>query len=371
MDTIVSEERDYPLSLKEGWCRAIEAPPRIQPPTFSVRDLAAMSELARAVYEERRSVWHANLGPIVTPQMAAVHEDLDEIVGANRQDGDKVKPAAVIDTYPGLGKTTTAVSFGRAFHRRQIALYGPTTSAGHDRIPVVYIGLTSNTTMRTLNAMLCRFYAHPGSERGNALQLANRAADCVGSCGTRLVIVDDVHFLDMTRRDGREVANHFKWLSNQFPVTFLFVGVGLRQRGLLTEGLSSSDAGFAQTARRWTPLSLGPFEIATNEGRRTWRRLLLAIESMLVLANKHQGMVADDLAGYLYGRSTGHFASLMTFIIRGCRRAIRTGDERLTKELLDGVKNDQAAELARREIEAAMDQGLLSARVCASGPGAA
>ena len=92
---------------------------------------------------------------------------------------------------------------------------------------------------------------------------------------------------------------------------------------------------------------------------------------MLVLANKHQGMVADDLAGYLYGRSTGHFASLMTFIIRGCRRAIRTGEERLTKELLDGVKNDQAAELARREIDAAMDQGLLSARICASDPGAA
>ena len=31
MDTIVSEEQDYTLSLKEGWCRAVEAPPRTQP----------------------------------------------------------------------------------------------------------------------------------------------------------------------------------------------------------------------------------------------------------------------------------------------------------------------------------------------------
>ena len=139
-----------------------------------------------------------------------------------------MKGAAVLDAYPGLGKTTAAVTFGRAFHRRQLSLYGPTTPGGHERIPVVYLGLTANTTMRSLNAMLCRFYAHPGSERGNALQLANRASDCVLSCGTRLVIVDDVHFLDMGRRDGREVANHFKWLGNQFPVTFLFVGV-LRQ----------------------------------------------------------------------------------------------------------------------------------------------
>ncbi|MEA2901628.1 MAG: hypothetical protein QOH36_1515 [Actinomycetota bacterium] len=365
--TIVSEERDYTLSLKEGWFSSLEAEARAQPPARSRAELAKMGKAERAGYEEKRSVWHANLGPISTPQMVAFQADLDEIVEANRQDGDKVKGAAVLDAYPGLGKTTAAVTFGRSFHRRQIDLYGPSTPGGHQRIPVVYLGLTANTTIRSLNAMLCRFYAHPGAERGNALQLANRAADCVLSCGTRLIIVDDVHFLDMGRRDGREVANHFKWLSNQFPVTFLFVGVGLRQRGLLTEGLSPSDAALAQTARRWTPLSLGPFEIATDEGRRTWHRLLLTIERMVVLADKHQGMVAEDLAGYLYSRSTGHFASLMTILMRGCQRAVRTGQERLTRELLDGVKNDEAAELARRELEAALEHGLLSARHAPAG----
>lgn len=51
--------------------------------------------------------------------------------------------------------------------------------------------------------------------------------------------VDDMHFLDITRR---EVANHFNWLSNVFPVTFLFVGVGLRARALLDESLTGADA---------------------------------------------------------------------------------------------------------------------------------
>ena len=78
----------------------------------------------------------------------------------------------------------------------------------------------------------------------------------MSSCKTRLIVVDDVHFLDMNRRDGREVANHFKWLSNQFPVTFAFVGVRLRQRHLLNEGLTAGDRQFAQTARRWTRLTL-------------------------------------------------------------------------------------------------------------------
>ena len=120
------------------------------------------------------------------------------------------------------------------------------------------------------------------------------------SCQTRLIIIDDVHFLDMNRRDGREVANHFKWLQTQFPVTFLFVGVGILERQMLAEGLCSADAALAQTARRWTALSLSPFEITTEQGRRTWRRLLLAIERDIVLADARHGMLADQLADYLY-----------------------------------------------------------------------
>jgi hypothetical protein len=359
---LVSQERAYSLSAEEGWFEMVDAPARERPATKTKKQLAAMTEAERLQYNELRAVWHANLGPIQTPQLEQVHQDLWEIVDSNRQDGDKVKGAASIDAYPGLGKTTIAVAFGRRFHRRQIELYGADSTSGDQRIPVAYLALTGVTTMWTLNSMLCRFYAHPGAESGNATQLAARAADCILSCDTKLVVIDDVHFLDMNRQDGRAVANHFKWLANQFPATFVFVGVGLADRGLLTEGLAPADAAYAQTGRRWTQLTVAPFEIHTEEGRETWRRLLLGIEQMLVLANKHRGMVADDLADYLYARSTGHFASLMTLVTRGCHRAITTGQERLTVELLDRVKNDAAAEQARQELTAALRGGRLSAR---------
>ena len=71
-----------------------------------------------------RAVWHANLGPIVTPQMQSVFDDLEEIVESNRQDGDRVRSSAVLSAYPGLGKSTVAVSFGVRYHREQIELYG-------------------------------------------------------------------------------------------------------------------------------------------------------------------------------------------------------------------------------------------------------
>lgn len=352
------EERDWNPSVRSGWFAMAEAPPRARPPLLAAVEIAALPAAERRRYDQARAVWHANLGPIRTPQVDVVFEALEEICGSNRQDGDKVRPAAVLDSLPGLGKTTAALAFGRWFHREQVEMHGPQVSASGgtwQRVPVAYLGLTSHTTMRSLNAMLCRFYGLP--ERGNADLLAHRAAECVVNCKTRLVIVDDVHFLDISRRDGREVANHFKWLANVFPVTFLFVGVGLRARGLLDEGLAGADAAFSQTARRWNVLSVEPFEIRTTAGQRTWRQLLLGIERGLVLAGAWRGMIARDLAEYLFTRSSGHFASLMSLISRGCYRAIRTGAESLTASLLDEVRIDQAAEDARSQVQAAIQAG--------------
>ena len=162
-----------------------------------------------------------------------------------------------------------------------------------------------------------------------------------------------------------ELQKHSRWFSQQ-----VYAGVGLERRGLVSEGLAAGEEELAQNARRWTILSVDPFEIGTEPGRRTWRQLLLAIEKDLVLADTHPGMVADELADYLFARSTGHFASLMTLVTRGCRRAIRAGTERLTRDLLDQVRNDAAAESARQELLAAFDAGKLSARP-ATTPGAA
>ena len=218
---LLPADRAYSLSTRAGWDQFVTAPPRSRPDPLTRAQIRGLPERARAEYEERRSVWHANIGPLRTPQMRAVHEDLDDIVEANRQDGDKVKGAAVIDAYPGLGKSTIAQVFARSFHQRQVSLYGPVTDGGHDRIPVVHVCLSSSTSKRSFNAMLCRFFGLPGHDKGNAEELGHKAADAVLACDVRLCVVD-VHFLDPTRRDGRDVANHFKYLANTFPVTFIF-----------------------------------------------------------------------------------------------------------------------------------------------------
>ncbi|WP_431968533.1 ATP-binding protein [Nocardia sp. bgisy134] len=342
------------LSRKEGWRSFVESPARPQPETLSRKRLKALAEDDLIDYNRHRRAWHANLGPLKTPQLAELHEDLWDIIDSNAQDGDKAKGAVGIDAFPGLGKTTSVLAFAKEFHRREAVEAGQFTSSGHERWPVCRVGLTGSTGMKDFNRAMLKFYAHPGTERGTAAQFADRALDWVLSCETKLLIVDDLHFLKMREKSGVEISNHFKYIANEFPVTLLFIGVGLAARGLFSEGSSYSDSVLGQSGRRTTPLGMRPFTVENNAARREWRQILLAIEQRLVLADKYPGMLADDLSDYLFERSTGHIGSLMTVINRGCQRAIRTGTEKLDTGLLDGVKGDAAAEQGRRELQAAI-----------------
>ena len=354
------DDRQYSPTRLAGFLEFVYGPDRVQPEYKSLAQIAELSARELARYNDRRDVWHANIGPIKTPQLLALHEDLDEIVDSNRQDGDKAKPAALLDAYPGLGKSTAALDFGREYYRRQILLRGETTPDGQRRVPLIYICLSGNTQIRGLNAAICRFYGLP--DRGDADTLAERAKDAVLSMKTSVFVIDDIHFLAPGNSSPTRMVNQLKFLANTFPVTLIYVGVGVRDRGILHEGRSPEQALHEQFGRRTTALTLPPFQVEDEAGRQEFRRLLLTIEQKLVLANKYPGMLADDLADYFWARTTGHFASLMCLISRGCRRAIRSGHEMLDVPLMDRVKNDAAAEDARLELASAIEAGLLTAR---------
>jgi AAA domain len=358
------------LARKEGFRRMAEAPARPQPEALTRTQLKALGDEALAQYNRARRGHHANLGPLQTPQMAALHEDMWDIIDSNHeQEGDKAKGAIGIDAFPGLGKTTAVLALARKFHCQEIQENGRFTDNGDERWPVCRVGLTSNAGTRDFNRAILEFYGHAGRFRGTAADFGIRALDSVLTAETKILIIDDVHFLRLRHKNGKEnktgveVRNHFKWIANEFPITLIMVGVGLAAMGLFDEGDSYENADLAQMGRRTTPLAMEPFMINTDEGRENWRNTLLAIEKKIVLADKYRGMVADDLSEYLFARSTGHIGSLMTLINRGCQRAVRTGAEKLDAELLDKVKNDAASEKGRKELELAFQTGKITTRL--------
>ncbi|MGW2860267.1 ATP-binding protein [Streptomyces sp. NPDC001205] len=358
------------LSRKEDFKIFADAPRRQQPELLSRAQLKALDPQTRAKYNRLRREWHANLGPIKTPQLTELHEDLWDIVDSNLQDGDKAKGAVAVDAFPGLGKTTSVLAFLREFHRREIEEQGELTSQGHERWPVCRIGLTGNTGMKDLNRAMLEFFEHPGKSRGTTVQFGRRALDCMLSCEVRVLALDNLHFLKWGKTSGIEVSNHLKRIANELPVTLLMIGVGLANKGLFSEGEAArnsagaefEDEAMAQTGRRTTRLDMRPFRIKNERGRKEWRQMLLALEQRIVLADKYPGMLADDLSDDLYARSTGHIGSLMTLINRGCQRAIRGGSECLSRDLLKKVKNDEASERARLQLERALENGRLTSR---------
>jgi hypothetical protein len=326
----------YSLSRKEGWRRYVEAPARERPGQLPPGQLTRLGGAAREEYDEARHDWHANFGILRTPQLAAVHDELELIVAAGRCDPDRVRGAAVIDALPGLGKTTAVNSFARGFDRDQIRRRGPLTSEGHERIPVFRVGLTSNTTLRTLNRMICQFYGHPGAGRASAAQLASQAVDCVLSCESRVGIIDEIHNLNHGTPAGEDLSDHLKYFTEHLPATFIYAGIDVERCGVFTGTRGR------QLAGRCELICTGAFPY-----RDEWAQLIAALEATVRLHHHEPGTLPAQ-ARYLHQRTGGMIGSL-THLIRGAAiRAILSGQEEITRPLLDTVRIDHAAESATR-----------------------
>ncbi len=192
------------------------------------------------------------------------------------------------------------------------------------------------------------FYNHAGTKRGTAADFANRALDCVLSCETKLLIVDDLHFLNNAPRVC-EISKQFKYISNEFPLTIIFIGIGLRQRGLYSDG-AYADGILGQSGRRITPLVCGSSPSTPRSIGGNGANCCFAIEKRVVLAHKHRGMLVDLLRLPVSSGASGRIGPLTTLINRACQRAVRTGTEYIDKELLERSAIDAASEQQRPEM---------------------
>ncbi len=332
----------FQLSRKAGWDRFVNTAPRADFPTLSLAEMSALTQEAAQDYAEARNVWNANPPTVRTQQLSAAYQVMDDVMASGRRDADKLRGSVVIDAEPHLGKTTIATRYARDFHRRVYRRHGPLTAEGHQRLPVAFLPLTAGVTLKGLNQKLLEFYGHPAARRGSRTELTSLAIDCVASCDTRMIVIDDLHFVDFAGRHGTEVSNHLKGLANELPVTFIFIGVGLRERRFFDEGMLGRATVMAQTSRRATRCPVVPFAIDTDAGARAWSTLLATLEQHYKLAKARPGMLTDH-AQLLHRRTQGRIGSLTSLLDRACLRAIGTGAEVLDHDLLSLVPVDNAA----------------------------
>ncbi|GAB2497719.1 TniB family NTP-binding protein [Streptosporangium sandarakinum] len=324
---------DDPLTTKEGWRRFVDYQP--EPPNrLDPSDLLALTPRQRSAHEEARRDYHAELPLVNTPTIRQVLTTGRLLIQLNRRQI-SARRGMILSGASGTGKTTALTQLGRT-HERAVRKRHP---GQRHRLPVVYVTVPPAATARMLAVEFARFFGLELSSRANITDVVNAVCASAAHTGVELVLVDEIHNLNLATRTGVEVSDQLKYFAERLPVTFVYAGIEVEARGLFA-GVRGR-----QIAGRFTLIGSTPFAYGTAEQRTAWKSLVSTLEAMLRLQQHEPGtLVALD--EYLYRRTGGMIGSLSQLIRGAAILAIENGTEQISRDLLDVIPVDYAAERA-------------------------
>jgi Cdc6-like AAA superfamily ATPase len=205
-----------PLTTREGWAafvsRARPDPPRLLP----AGDLERLTGAEREIYDEARMDYHSELLLVATPDIRQVTATGSKLIVGNR--GKQLGRRGLIVSGPsGTGKSTSVTQLGRKHQveteRRHPGLAG--------RIPVAYITVPPAATPKTLAIEFATFLGLPISSHDSQHLLARAVTDVLRKVGCTLVLVDEVHRLDLRTRSGAQASDQLKYFYDSVSATIL------------------------------------------------------------------------------------------------------------------------------------------------------
>jgi hypothetical protein len=205
-----------------------------------------------------------------------------------------------------------------------------------DRIPVVYVTAPPKGSPRKLAMEFARFLALPMSTRANATDIADAACQILIDARCDIVIIDELHNINMATSAGEDYSDHMKYFTEHLPATFIYAGIDIERSGLFT-GIRGK-----QLAGRCGLVTTSPFPY-----QKEWRQLIAGMEDTLRL-HRHETGSLVAAAKYVHKRTGGMIGSLSHLIRAAAIRAILTGTEAISVPLMDQVRIDHAAESVTR-----------------------
>jgi Bacterial TniB protein len=341
-------EPHHPLTTKEGWQQFVDEHVTANDDSCGTDTVGATGPATAAGQSppshadadellQARLDYHARLVVVTTPTVRTVTYTGRRLVLLNRhQHG--ARRGLIVTGPPGTGKTTAITELGRTHELR----VRQRTPAGIQRLPVVYVTVPPTATPRMLAVEFARFLGLPVTRTLNQSDVTSAVCDVLGALHTELVLVDELHNLNLhTRRAGTEASDQLKYLAERIAATFVYAGIDLAAVGVFS-GIRGR-----QIAGRFITIPTAPLPYGTGEQRQQWRMLLATLEGALRLRAHRPGTFAR-LDRYLYERSGGMIGSLLHLIRAAAINAILNHTEGITKTSLDAVVLDHAAEQARR-----------------------
>jgi DNA transposition AAA+ family ATPase len=322
---------DDPLTTKEGWRRFAEHQPR-PPELLSAAELERLPAGARGEYDEARKDYHADLPMVNTPIIQKVIATSRLLIQLNRYQV-SARRGVIISGASGTGKTTALTQLGRT-HELHVHKRHP---EDRYRLPVLYVTVPPAATARMLAVEFARFLGLEFTTRANITDIVNAVCATAAHTHVELVCVDELHNLNLATRAGADVSDQLKYFAERLPATFVYAGIEVEAQGLFA-GVRGR-----QIAGRFTVIPATPFAYGTSEQREQWRALIATLETLLRL-HHHRAGTLTGLAEYLYQRSGGMIGSLSQLIRGAAILAIDDGSEQITRDLLEAVPVDYAAE---------------------------
>jgi len=301
---------------------------------LSLHQWLALDDATRAGYDDSRLDHHTKLAVVATPAIQQVTSTGRRLILLNRHQV-SARRGLIVTGAAGTGKTTAVTQLGRA-HERAIRRRHPEDPG---RLPVVYVTVPPAATARMLAVEFARFLGLPLAGRANQADVTNAVCGVLCDLRTDLVIVDEIHNLNLSTRAGAEVSDQLKYFSERIPATFAYAGIDVAGVGLFggTRG--------KQIASRFGTIATTAFPYGDADQRQQWQALVATLEHALLL-HRHRPGTLLTLDAYLHERTDGMIGSLSHLIRGAATEAILDGSERITKTTLDAVRLDHAAEHA-------------------------
>jgi len=346
-------------TTREGWQRFRAIRGTFMPaPRLSEQEYLALSPRRRALNDLHRTATHVNMRLQETPMSAKVS---DLMRGRLQNNAVKFMPG----TLDGLmingggfqGKTETACSAAAGFedlwreiHRQLLPDHVPGTRDLF--VPVAYCRLPVRATPKALCKTILDIYGDP--HPAHLDDLVRSVRDAIRDHNTTALLIDDVTRLRLHRADDQDTLDLIRELMD-LNVTLVLIGVDIPGSGLLRgayidshtnqwvfpdikRGKSHNPSAATQTERRFDLVDLDPFDYSTTEGINAFLEHLAGIEDQLRLLRGFDGMLTSGgMPEYLFRRTHGIVGLLRRLIEDGCTKAIATGEEQLTPELLTGT----------------------------------
>lgn len=329
------------LSTREGLQEFIEWNPRR--PRISLSRYEALSARDRMIYNESRAGFHRSLVLVRHAQLDDAWDNITDIVSGASDDSGAGNGVAMTGG-PQFGKTSIAAGFAREYVRERMDLFPEAWEQEIVPVPVAYCNLLPGVGLRANMEHILRFYGERAKPREKGVDLMDRVGDLLRLCATRLLILDQAQNLNSGDRRDAEVANYIKHLMDYNTTVIMLVGLDLDTRGPLAPSQSRRRSDQMQLASRFRFIKIEALESDDPE----WRALLASIEARLTLYQARAGDLSDRLADTIWEHTAGSIGSTFMLCAIAANRAIRTGDERITNDLLRRAARTLQDEIRRR-----------------------